>query len=69
MICKQTAGNILNKPEFTHLHTVNGFKYCYLTLLILFNINHLFAQSLNGFKYCYPTLTIQFNISHFFAHG
>ena len=30
---------------------VNGFKYCYLTLIILFNINLLFAQ-LNGFKYC-----------------
>ena len=22
---------------------LNGFKYCYLTLIILFNINHLFA--------------------------
>ena len=22
-----------------------GFKYCYLTLIILFNINHLFAHS------------------------
>ena len=24
---------------------LNGFKYCYLTLIILFNIDHLFAYS------------------------
>ena len=31
----------------------HGFKYSYLTLIILFNINHLLAHSLNGFKYYY----------------
>ena len=30
-----------------------GFKYCSLTQLILFNINHLFVHSLNVFTYCY----------------
>ena len=30
-----------------------GFKYCYLFLIILFNVNHLFAHCLNGFKECY----------------
>ena len=24
---------------------LNGFNYCYLTLIIIFNINHLFADS------------------------
>ena len=30
--------------------TINGFKDSYLTLIILFNIIHLFVQ-LNGLKY------------------
>ena len=33
----------LNKPEFIGL---NSLKYCYLKLVILFNINDLFAHSL-----------------------
>ena len=45
--------SFLNELEPICLHTsiaiistqLNGFKYCYLTLIILFNINHLFAQS------------------------
>ena len=37
---------------------LNGFKYSYLTLIILFNITHSFAQ-LNGLKYCNVTLSIQ----------
>ena len=45
--------SFLNELELIYLHTsiaiistqVNGFNYCYLTLLILFNINHLFADS------------------------
>ena len=45
----------------------NGFKHRYLTLIILVNIIHLFAQ-LNGFKHCYLIL-IQFNINHLFAHS
>ena len=32
-----------------------GFKYCYLTLIILSNINHLFTHSSDGFKHCYLT--------------
>ena len=38
---------------------LNSFKYCSGTLIILFNINHLFTQS-GGFKYCYLKLIIQF---------
>ena len=34
---------------------LNGFNYCYVTLIIIFNINHLF---LNGSKYCYVSVTI-----------
>ena len=36
---------------------LNGFKYCYPTLIILFNTNHLFVLSSNGFKYCYLSAT------------
>ena len=43
----------LNELELICLHTsvgiistqLNGFNYSYLTLIILFNINHLFAHS------------------------
>ena len=45
-------------------HTLNGFKYCYLTLIILFNINCLFAHRLNCFKYCYLSLIILFSIKY-----
>ena len=38
---------------------VNGFKYCYPILIILFNINHSFAQ-LNDSKYC-NVILIRFN--------
>ena len=31
---------------------LNGFKYCYLTLIILFNI-HSFVHSWRGFRFCY----------------
>ena len=60
--------------------TFNDFKYCYLTKIILFNINHLFAQSkvtssivhtnsliythLNDSKYCYLTRIILLNTIH-----
>ena len=55
--------NILNKSEHTLF-----FNYCYLTLIILFNINNLFAQW-HGYMYCYLTLFILFNIAHSFAHS
>ena len=32
--------SIYYKNKFAHLDV---FKYCYVTLIILFNINHLFA--------------------------
>ena len=32
---------------------LNGFKYCYLKLIILSDINHLFTHNLDGYKYCY----------------
>ena len=45
--------SFLNGFELVCLHTnmaivstqLNGFNYCYLTLIILFNINHLFTDS------------------------
>ena len=42
---------------------VNGFKYFYLTHLILLIINHLFAQ-LHGAEYSYVSFIIQLNTSH-----
>ena len=33
-----------NQMQFSVI-PVNGFKYCYLTLIIFFNINDLFAHS------------------------
>ena len=36
------------------MHTVKWSKYCYLTLIILLNINHFFVNS--GLKYCYLTI-------------
>ena len=47
-------------------YTVKGFKFCYLTLIILLNNTHLFAQ-LNYSKYCYVSLIIELNISHLFT--
>ena len=38
LICLHTSIAIIS-PQF------NGFNYCYLTPIILFNINHLFADS------------------------
>ena len=43
----------LNELELICLHTIivivstqlNGFNYCYITFIILFNINHLFAHN------------------------
>ena len=45
--------SFLNELELICLHTsivtvstqLNGFNYCYLPLIILLNINHLFADS------------------------
>ena len=44
--------SFLNEFELTCLHTsidivftqLSGFNYCYLTLIILFGTNHLFAD-------------------------
>ena len=38
LICLTTSNAIVSKQ-------LNGFNDCYLTLIILFNINHLFARS------------------------
>ena len=36
----------ISTPVFAIVSTqLNGFNYCYLTQIILFNINHLFADS------------------------
>ena len=61
MICKQIVSNFIFTLELICLHT-NGFKYCYPTLIIQFNINHLPVQ-LNVFYNCYVTLTIISNIN------
>ena len=45
--------SFLNELELIYLHTsvaivstqLNGFNYCYLSLTIIFNINHLFAYN------------------------
>ena len=34
----------MNLSSFVHTH-LNGFKYCYQTLIIQFDINYLFAHS------------------------
>ena len=54
MICKHSfeVTLFLNELGLICLHTVKWFQVL-LTLIILFNINHLFAHSLNGFKYCH----------------
>ena len=39
---------------------LNGFKYSYLTQIILFNINHLFAQS----EMVSPLLTLIALLAH-----
>ena len=48
----------LNEPELIFFLTVNGFTYLYLIRIILFTINHLFAQ-FNIIKHCYLLRTIQ----------
>ena len=43
VICKHFVDDFLNEPELYFWIQLNGFKYCYLTLIILFNITHSFA--------------------------
>ena len=46
MICKRILSiRFLDKPELIVCAQLNGFKYLYLILIILFTINHLFAHS------------------------
>ena len=46
MICKHILLiKFLNKAEFIFFTQLNGSNYYYLTLIILFNINHLFAYN------------------------
>ena len=44
---------------------LNGFKYFYSTLIILFNIIPFVSTQLNGFNYFYWTLIILFSINPF----
>ena len=69
----KTISNLIYKliilSESNHLHsffytTLNGSKYCYVSLTIQLNISHLFTQ-LNIQTGLF--LTIQFSISHLFA--
>ena len=51
MIYKQLEGNIqTSQSSFVYIQ-LNGFKYYYITLIILFS-------QLKGFKYSYVALTI-----------
>ena len=54
--------------QFSVIMTLNCSQYSCQILIILFNINHSFAQ-LNGFKHCYLILIIMFNINQYFAHS
>ena len=46
MICKHISQKIFsNEPEFIFCTQPNGSKYAYLTQIILFTFNHLFAHS------------------------
>ena len=46
IICKRVACRQQFKQAKAHLFAVlNGFRYGYLTLIILFSINYLFANS------------------------
>ena len=46
MISKQILLiTVLNECEFIFCTQLNGFKYCYLIRIILFPLNHLFANT------------------------
>ena len=53
MICRKLVNSFVDGLEIICLHTSiaivstgsNGFNYCYLKLIILFNINHLFSHN------------------------
>ena len=66
MICKHILLiTFLDEPAVIFSAQLNGFRYFYLILIILFTINHLLAHS-----YIVPIiamyLTIQLNISYLF---
>ena len=48
---------------------LNGFNYWYLTLIILFNINHLFPHSEMVTSITIFTVIIPFNTTHWFTHN
>ena len=64
----------LNELELIYLHArivivstqLNGFNYCYLALIIVFNINHLFVDSEVVTSI---TNTILFNTIYSSVHG
>ena len=39
MIYKKFVGNILNDPQLIFRAQLNGFKNCYISLMILIDIN------------------------------
>ena len=47
---------------------LNGYTYCYLTLIILFITNHLVSKQSSGYKYSDQNFD-QFNITHAFAQS
>ena len=66
-LCQMFPSITILYQYFNLVTQLKGFKYCYLTLMILFNITLSFTQ-LNGSNYWYLSLTIPLNISHLFTH-
>ena len=88
IICKWIVGRLsyffkIRANLFAHI--LNGFMYCYQTLIILFHINHLFVHNegvlsiaytnsfictqLNDFKCCYLILIILLSINPLFVYN
>ena len=62
MICKQILKlTFLTEPKLIFCSHLNGFKYSYQTLIILFSINHLFTKL---YIQTVLDLPIKFNMNH-----
>ena len=48
------------------MHSLNGFKYSNPTLIILFNIKHLFTELIASTN---PILKVLFNINHLLGYS
>ena len=66
-IIKLLQVSICNTNNSIQFIQIKSFKYFYLTLIILFNRTHSFANKnlTDSSKYSNVSLTIQLNICHF----